>query len=84
MCALDQGRRLRELRQLRQGAPDTEAMTLYSDILDLAIVVDAFHFKNHSEDDTFCQKETNPTLDSIPVGLDSERMVEPAAVAAGV
>ena len=51
-------------------------MKLYSDILDLAIVVDAFHFKNNSEDDTFCQKETNPTLDSIPVGLDSERMVE--------
>jgi len=50
--------------------PDTPAMALYRKILDKVIVVDRFHFKNHKETDHYCMKQTNPTLEVIPVGLE--------------
>lgn len=72
-----------QLRRLikERGAdqPDTPAMALYRKILSKAMIVDRFHFKNHkgaTGEDAYCAKETNPTLDRIPVGLDSKEFVD--------
>ena len=67
---------LKRMRQQRAGQPDTPAMELFAAILDKAIIVDQFHFKCHSEDDTFCMTQTNPTLDWLPVGFDGKERVE--------
>ena len=71
---------LRRCRASRCGGPDTPAMALYAALLEKAIVVDCFHFEGHSETDTFCQEQTNPTLERVPVGLSGERTVELAAL----
>ena len=55
--------KLAELRKaLGPGQSDTPAMQLYAKILELVIVVDQFHFRNHSNDDDYCLTQTNPLL----------------------
>ena len=51
-------------------------MALFRKVLSKAIVVDNFHFKNHKKSDKYCQTQTNPTLEWIPVGLDGTEKVE--------
>jgi hypothetical protein len=64
-----------QLRRLMKQRGDTPAMALFREMLSKVIVVDQFHFRNHTDDDEYCMRETNPTLDEIPVGAESEHIV---------
>ena len=48
--------------KLRDLPADSPGRPLYEWLNELAVFVDNFHFGNHSEDDEFCQQNTNPDL----------------------
>ena len=58
--------------KLRTLPADSAAAEMYRWFASLDNFVDNLHFKNHSEDDEFCQTTTNPNRSSLAKNTDTE------------